>query len=177
MLREEVTALVENTLRRTHPGAVFTMGVLAALSLGSPSTAGAAVTGGAVAGKGVTALAKDAVSGVLPAAAAGSGTGLLVGWMATKAVRLTARSERERICITQHCRWMIFCSFALCAVLALVLSQAGELFPVTSASVIFGILAWVGALVATILGINSRMQREVRRIRAETGTQDTTVAN
>ncbi|HUL51357.1 MAG TPA: sigma-70 family RNA polymerase sigma factor [Candidatus Nitrosotalea sp.] len=177
MLREEMTELLETTLTRTRPGAVFTIGVLAALSLVSPPTAGAAATGGAVAGKGATALAKGAVSGVGPSAIAGPGAGLLVGWLATTAVRLTARSERERICVTRHCRRMVLYSFSLCALLVLTLSQAGELYPATIGWMTFGILAWVGVLVATILGINARMQREVQRIRAETGTKDTTGAN
>jgi hypothetical protein len=84
---------------------------------------------------------------------------------------LTARSERERICVTRHCRWMIFSSFGLCALLVLTLSQAGKLFPVAGLWIVTGVLVWVGALVSTILALNSRMQREVRRIRAETGAE------
>ncbi len=166
MLRDEMTALVETTLTRTGPGPVFTMGVLAALSLVSVPKAGGAITSGAV--------AKGATCGVGPGAILGPGIGLLIGWLGTKAVGLTARSERERVCVTRHCRWMIFYSFALCAILVLTLSQAGKLYPVTSGWMIFGVLAWVGVLVATILGINSRMQRDVRRIRAETDTEGTT---
>ena len=107
----------------------------------------------------------------------GPGIGLLVGWLGTKAAGLTARSERERICVVRHCRRMILCSFGLCALLVVTLSQAGELYPVTSGWMIFGVLAWVGVLVATILRINSRMQRAVQRIRAETGIEETTDAN
>lgn len=170
MLREEMMALVETTLTRTRPGVAFTMGVLAALSLVSPTKVGAAVTTGVAAGKG-------AVSGVGTGAILGPGIGLLVGWLGTKAVGLTARSERERLCVTRYCRRMILYSFALCALLVVTLSQAGESYPVTSGWMIFGVLVWVGVLVATILGINSRMQREVRRIRAETGIEDTTDTN
>ena len=85
---------------------------------------------------------------------------------------MTARSERERICVTGHCRRMVLCTFALCGLLVLTLSQAGKLYPVTRSWLAFGVLVWVGVLVATILGINARMQRDVRRIRAQAGTQD-----
>lgn len=177
LLREEITALVETTLTRTRPGPVFTMGVLAALSLVSPPTAGAAIVTGAGAGKGATTLAKGVASGAGPGAILGPGIGLLVGWLGTKAVGMTARSERERICVTRHCRWMIFYCFALCALLVATLSQAGESYSITREWMIFGVLAWVSVLVATLLGINWRMQREVRRIRAETGAEDTTDTN
>jgi len=177
MLREEMMALIESKLTRSRPGAAFTMGVLAALSLVSPPTAGAAIMTVVAAGKGATPLAKGAVSSVGPGAILGPGIGFFAGWLGMKAVGLTARSDRERLCVTRHCRRMIFYSFALCALLVLTLIQAGELYPVTSAGIVLGVLVWVGVLVATIFGINSRMQRDVRRIRAETGTEDSTAAN
>lgn len=177
MLRQEMTALVETTLTRTRPGAAFTTGVLAAMALLSPPTVGAAGLTGAVTGKWATTLGKGAISGVGPGAILGPGIGLLAGWLGIKAVGLTARSERERLCVRRHSRRMIFYSFAFCALLVLTLSQAGELYPVTSGWMTFGVLAWVGVLVAIILGINSRMQRDVRRIRTKAGTEDTTAAN
>jgi RNA polymerase sigma factor (sigma-70 family) len=172
MLREEMTAVVETTLTRTRPGAAFTMAVLAALPVISPPTASAAAAAGALASKGTASLAKGALSTGGLGVILGPATGLLAGWLGTKAVRLTARSERERNCVTRHARRMVLYSFALCAILVLILTYAGELYPVTRAWLIFGILVWVGVLLAMILGINSRMQRDVRRIRKETGTED-----
>jgi biotin transporter BioY len=172
MLREEMTALVETALTRTRPGAAFTMAVLAALPLVSPPTASAAAVAGALANKGTASFAKGVLSTGGLGVILGPATGLLAGWLGTKAVGLTARSERERVCVTRHARRMVLYSFALCAILVLILTGAGELYPVTRFWLIVGILAWVGILLATILGINSRMQRDVRRIRKETGTED-----
>lgn len=176
MLREEMTTLIETTLTRTRPGAAFTTGVLAALSLVSPPTSGAAILTGATAGKGVATFTKGAISSVGPGAILGPGIGLFAGWLGMNAVGMTARSEQERRCVSRQCRRMIFCSFTLCAVLVLTLSQAGQLYPVTRTGIVFGVLVWVSVLVATLLRMNSMMQREVRRIRAETGTEDLAVA-
>lgn len=172
LLREKLTKLVETTLTRTRPGTAFTLGVLAALPVAFPPKASAAGLIGAIAGKGATSLAKGVVSNVGRGAYWGPGIGLFVGWLAMKGVGLSARSGREHRCVTRHCRWMIFCSFALCGLLVLILSQAGKLYPATRAGIVFGIFAWVGVLVASILGINSRMQGEVRRIQGECRRKD-----
>ena len=177
MLRAELAALVEATLVRTRPGAAFTAGVLAALTLVSPPAASAAGAVGAAAGKGLATVTKATLSGAGPGAILGPGLGLLTGWLGTKAVGMTARSESERTCMSRHCRRMVLYALALCALLVLALCGAGELYPVRSGWLILGVLVWAGVLVATILWLNSWMQRDVRRIRADTGTEDTIDVN
>jgi hypothetical protein len=56
--------------------------------------------------------------------------------------------------------------------LVLALSQVKSEVSVSAIWIVTGVLAWVAALVATVSWISSRMQREVRRIRAATGTDD-----
>jgi hypothetical protein len=98
--------------------------------------------------------------------------GLVVSWFSAKAAASTARSEPERICIVRHAgRMVIFC-FAMSIGLAVVLSQAGKLYPVSTIGIVLGVLTWVAALVLTVLWASSRMRDGITQIRAETGTQD-----
>jgi RNA polymerase sigma factor (sigma-70 family) len=155
MLREEMATLVESTLTRTPP------------------TASAAATG-AVAAKAAATAGKSALGSVGLGAIAGPLIGLLIGLFGSKAVALTARSPEERKCIKRYAWGMVVFCFAMSVGLAVTLSQAGKLYPVSPGWLIFGVCAWVATLVVTIHFWAARMQREVVRIRAKTGTEDNT---
>jgi RNA polymerase sigma factor (sigma-70 family) len=178
MLREEMATLVESTLTRTRPNAAFTAGVLMALPLVSaPAASAAAATVGAVGGKAVAAATKGALEGLGIGALIGPAIGLNVGLFGAKAAASTARSEPERRCIKRHSRRIVLFCWIMCIGLVLVLSQAGKLYAVTPTWLVAGILAWVAVLVLTILWDCSRMRRQVIRIRAETGTRDSTASS
>jgi hypothetical protein len=66
---------------------------------------------------------------------------------------------------------ILFC-FAMSIGLGVALSQAANGFSASPVWIIFGLLAWVAVLAATITWVSSRMHREVLRIRAATGTND-----
>ncbi len=94
LLRTEVTSLVERTLRKTVPGAAFTMAVMGSLVTLGAGTASAAV---------VSTAGKTSTPIILAAAKTGMGAGILGGllglvgaflgpWMAMK----NARYENER---------------------------------------------------------------------------------
>jgi hypothetical protein len=170
MLREEMAALVESTLTRTRPAAAFTAGVLAALPLASSSTASAA-TAATLAGK-AAAAAKSVAGGAGLGAIAGPVIGLLISLFGSRAATLSARSSQERKCIVRHVRRIVIYCWVMSIGLALVLSQAGKLYQVSPPWLVFGVCAWVAALVLTIHVWARRMQREVVSIRAETGTDD-----
>ncbi len=93
MLKEQVAALVEETLGRTKPGKMFTVAVVAALPAITAQTATAAVAG--VAAKGAPAAKAAFLSG-LSGAVLGPVVGLLGGifgsWMSIK----HTKSPRER---------------------------------------------------------------------------------
>jgi len=173
MLREEMAALVESTLTRTRPTAVFTAGVLAALPLASAPTASAAATG-AVAGKAAVTAGKSVLGSMGLGVIAGPVIGLFISFFGSKAAALTARSPEERKCIMRHARGIVIFCFMMSIALAATLSQAGNLYPVSPGWLIFGVCAWVAVLVLTIHFWAARMRREVVRIRAETGTEDNT---
>ncbi len=165
MLREEMTAFVESTLTRTRPTAVFTAGVLAALPFVAPPAATAATVTGAVARKVTVTAAKGALGSAGFGAIVGPAIGLLIGGFTSKLVEATARSEQERACVARQARRAVMWCFAMSAVLVVSLAFAGELYQATPVRLLFGILAWVVVLVAVLIGISSRMQRDVHRIR------------
>ena len=172
MLREEMAAVVESTLTRTRPTAVFTAGVLAALPLVSSPAANAAAAAGAVGGKALAGASKSALGGLGLGAVLGPVTGLFVGLFSAKAAASTARSEPERVHITRHARRIVLSCWVMSIGLVLTLSQAGKLFPASPEWVVGGVFAWVAVLVLAILWASSRMHAEVMRIRVETGTED-----
>ena len=170
LLRNEMTALVESTLKRTRPGSAFTLGVLAALPIASASAAtsvlaAAAQAGGEAVGKGI--VAKLGL-GVL----IGPAIGLICSYLGTMAAASTARSESERKVILRFSRWIIGFCFVMSIGLAAVLSQAGKLYIASAASLVLGVTAWTAVLVGGILLMCQRMDKEVRRIRIETATTD-----
>ncbi|HKB37313.1 MAG TPA: sigma-70 family RNA polymerase sigma factor, partial [Gemmataceae bacterium] len=170
MLREELATIVETTLTRTRPTKVFTVAVVAALPAITPSSAGAAVIASAASGKGAVA-AKGVLAGISNWAIVGPAIGLLLGLVSAKAAASTGRSPEERACIHRHTRRMTLFCFAMSIALVLALSQV-EGFTASPIWVVFGLLAWMAVLVATVTWISSRMHHDVLRIRAATGTDD-----
>jgi len=88
LLKDEVMAFVENTLRRTAPGGSFSDGVLSALPLTGLPGAGAV----GAAGKSTGAAAKSGIFGSLLAPVIGLAGGMAAHWLIFRA----APSERER---------------------------------------------------------------------------------
>jgi RNA polymerase sigma factor (sigma-70 family) len=173
LLREEMTALVESTLTRTKPGIAFRTAVLVALPMASASTASAAIAAGTVAGSGAGSMAgKGLLAKIGLGVLIGPLIGLVFAWLGKRAAASTARSGRERACILRHSKWIIAFCFAMSIGLAAVLSQAGKLYTPGAAAIVIGITAWTAILVGVIIGISKRLEREVRRIRAETATSD-----
>jgi RNA polymerase sigma factor (sigma-70 family) len=170
MLREEMATLVESALTRTRPTAAFIAAVLAALPVISERGTSAAAAAGIV--KGAAAAGKSALSSAALAAVAGPAMGLLVSLIGSKAAVLAARSPQERSCIKRYVRRIVIFCWVMSIALAASLSQAGKLYPVSPLGVILGVGAWTAALVLTIHFWGKRMQREVDRIRTETGADD-----
>src|SRR5262249_6784419 len=170
MLREELATIVETTLTRTRPTKVFTVAVVAALPAITPSSAGAAVIASAASGKGAVA-AKGVLAGISNWAIVGPAIGLLLGLVSAKAAASTRRSPEERACIHPPPRRMPLFGCAMGVALVLALSRV-EGFTASPIWVVFGLLAWMAVLVATVTWISSRMHHDVLRIRAATGTDD-----
>jgi RNA polymerase sigma factor (sigma-70 family) len=93
MLKENVAALVEETIGRTRPGKVFTVAVIAALPALTPQAASAAIAG--VAAKGSVA-AKSAGMLSLVAGVLGPLLGLLGSIIGIRASIANTKSVRER---------------------------------------------------------------------------------
>jgi RNA polymerase sigma factor (sigma-70 family) len=94
MLRVEVAATVEKALRRSGPGAIFTLAVLGALPGVGAASASAATIGAA--GKAAGPLATAAVNAGLTGALVGSLGGIAGGSLGAWASWKTARYQRER---------------------------------------------------------------------------------
>ncbi len=170
LLRDELVAVVEATLKRTRPTRAFTVAVLAVLPAVTPTSAEAAVTASVASGKWVA--AKSVLAGLGKGAFLGPAIGLIIGLLSSKAVASTARSPQERACIHRHALGMIIFCFAMSIALVMALSQAGKGYAASPVGIVLGVLAWVAVLVLTIMWISSRMHRQVLRIRAATGTTD-----
>jgi RNA polymerase sigma factor (sigma-70 family) len=174
LLREEVSRLVESTLVRTRPGAKFTAGVLAALPLLPANPADAAGATLAVVAKSMAGTVKGFLGNFISGPFLGPLIGLNISWLGLKAASSTARSPQERSCIKRYAiQITIFC-FVMSIALAATLSEAGKLYMATAARLIIGVGIWVILLVATILVWTRRMEREIARIRIETGTDSET---
>jgi len=172
LLREEMTALVESALTRSRPGLAFKMGVLAALPIVSSTAAAAgSAAAGALAGKSAAA-GKGALGGAAFLPVIGPLIGLSIAWVSTRLAASTARSEPERRAVLRLARRVILFCFSMSIGLALVLGQAGKLYQASPLWIITGIIAWLALLLGGILWACARSEREVQRIRIETGTED-----
>lgn len=172
LLREEMAGLVESALRRTGPGAAFTVGVLVALPMVSGTTAAAAVAAGAAAGGGAGVAGKGLLAKLGLGMLVGPLIGLGCAWLGTRAAASTARTPGERAVILRYARWIIAGCLVMSLGLAAVLSQAGRLYEASAVWLVVGISAWTVVLVGGIILVCRRMDREVRRIREATNTSD-----
>ena len=171
MLREEMSALVESTLTRTKPGSAFTVAVLVALPLASASTASAALAAGTMASNS-GAVGKGLLAKIGLGALVGPMIGLACAYFGTRAATSSARSKPERDTVLRYARWIVAFCFILSIGLAGVLSQAGKLYAPSALAIVIGVSVWMAVLVGGILLGCQWLEREVKRIRVETNTND-----
>ncbi len=177
MLRDEWAAVVESTLMRTRPTGAFTAAVVAVLPVITPPSAGAGVLAGVASGQGAAGAVKGVFAGIGKWTLLGPAIGLLIGLLSTRMAAWTARSPEERTCVLRQARRIVIFSWVMSLGLVLALLPAGKLYPAAPGWIILGVLTWVVVLVGTILWSCSRMDREVLRIRAATGTDDRAYAD
>lgn len=172
LLRDELATRVESALARTRPTGAFTAAVVAVLPVITPPSAGAGLLAGAASGPGAASAAKGVLAGISKWAILGPAIGLLIGLFSSRVAAWTARSPEERTSVLRHARRLVIFSWLMSLGLVLALLPAGKLYPASPGWILLGVLAWVAALVGTILWSCSRMEREVLRIRRATGTDD-----
>lgn len=166
-LRDEMEALVESALVRSRPDARFTAAVLAAVAVTAPASAVLAAGSAGVAG-----AASAAGKGFTAAAVAGPAAGLLTAWLASRLAGANARSLPERAVIQRAFR------HAMLFVLPMIALVLGLVYVGTHALrenpwfLALGATAWTVALVGGLMGISRRVERQITRLRRETGTED-----
>ena len=174
MLREGVAELVEGVLRRSRPGRGLTVAVMAgltAVSVGAKTAlaeaAGQAAAG--MAGPAVKAVAASGLTGAL-GGILGSLVGLAGGWLGAWVPAQLAPTRRERDLIVRTGWRMLLVSVLFTVVLVGVgLHFAGRMAP--GHYLVF----WAGWMVsywAYLLVEILRINREVKRIRADTATAE-----
>jgi RNA polymerase sigma factor (sigma-70 family) len=159
MLKENVAALVEETIGRTRPSKVFTVAVVAALPALTPQVASAATTGAAA--KGSVATKSAAVLSLIGEAVAP--LLVLAGWIINlRATVVKIKSVRERkFIITMVSIWFSYCFVSLAGIVFMM-----ELRPtqIRFWLVLFMVAAAGGIVLAFII----KRQRKV--IQIEEGT-------
>jgi RNA polymerase sigma factor (sigma-70 family) len=108
-LKSDMLARFEELSRRTAPGAVFTAGVLSAITIAAPSTAAAATVAGATIAKTVSGAILGAVAGPLIGLAGGAG-GLYFGM---KRYLDNAIDEEERRALIRYRNKGILVTFGM----------------------------------------------------------------
>ena len=168
LLREEMAAVVESALTRTARPVRSPRAVLGALTLGPASQASAAGSAAPVA----VAAAKSLLGSAGAGPVLGPIGGLLTAWLSSKIVGLTARSEPERASIARS--FVRAMSFTLpMIVLLLGLVYLGlRVFPTSAWFFASFTTIWTGVLLAGLFRVSAQGEREISRIRAETGTED-----
>jgi len=161
MLKENVAALVEETLGRTRPGKVFTVVVIAALPALTPQAASAAIAG--VAAKGSVA-AKSAGMLSLVAGALGPLLGLLGSIIGIRASIAATKSRREREFMKKRV-WQVilYCCGGLAVGLLLWWTWFRSLL-VWPICIVFGVF-FAGVFVLTFI-----TERQRKAIQIEEGT-------
>jgi len=158
MLRERMSGLVEEGLRRTRPGRSFTVAVLSGLTAGSAGVKTASAAG--IAGS----VTKAGIGGALSAGALGSIVGLAGGWLGIWAPAQMAPSIRERDQILRVGRRMLLMSIAfLAALYGLIWLFAGQ------RAYIVAWAAWFLAFQIYIWVEVFRLNRAIQRIQLEAG--------
>jgi zinc protease len=168
MLRDEMAAVVESALTRSRPTRAFTASVLSAITFGSAAQASAAERAAPVA----VAAAKSLLGSAGAAPILGPIGGLLTAWLSSKIVGLTARSEPERAEIARaFARAMTFTLPMVVLLLALVYLGL-RAFPTSAWYFASVSTIWTGVLLAGLFRVSTQSERDISRIRAETGTED-----
>ena len=172
MLRGEVASLVESALSRTRPSGAFTAGVLAAITVVAPTASAAATAGASAAAAGAASSTKGALGLGGGAVVVGPAAGLATAWLASKLLRLTARSTAEQRVIGRQFKQGV--TFALVMVVGLLAGIFASLkyFPDSPWVLITLTCAWTGILLVRLGLVNDNLQREIDRVRVETGTTD-----
>ena len=185
MLREQVAAVVEGTLRRSRPQAGFTVAVMAGLTAMSAGTkaalAGTSVLGAtsAVAGAGgAVAAIKAAPAAAVPGGVAlastaglagglaGSAIGLAGGWFGTWLPAQFAPTNRERLYQLKVGRRMLVVSAVMTLLLAgLMILLVPRLSPAWIMGGVFGGVMVLNLYITIEILL---MVRAIKRIRAET---------
>jgi len=176
LLRDEMTAVVQSALSRSRPNAAFTTMVLTAIAVGSATSAKAAAA--VFVAPAATSAAQGAASAGLGAGAiAGPIAGLGTAWVASKLVALTARSERERKAVDRQFRFAI--AFTLSMVALIIGTLYFGLETLTQAPVAFAavIIGWTAVLLGGLIGSATAVERQLRRLRLETGTDEAAYAD
>lgn len=161
MLKEQVSALVETTLRDSMPKKAFAVAVLASLPALAPSAAAATVAASA---KGSAAV-KSVAALSWASAILGPVVGILGAYLGMKAGIENTRSPRERQFMVRMSWW------AMALVLVFVVGLTGLMLfsralarnhPLVFAAAIIGlVLFYIVALMALIL-VSNRRQRQIQ---------------
>jgi zinc protease len=165
MLRAEVASMVESALSRSRPGPGFTAGVLAAIAVSIPATSTAAV---------VSTVAASSAKG------AGIGAGTVVGpaagvattWIMSKLIRMNGRSPEEQMVVGRGFRNAVVGVWMMVVVLIAALMLGGDALKQSPWTMAIGITVWTAVLLGGIFRISTQLEKEVARIRIETGTTD-----
>jgi len=168
MLRAEVASVVESALSRSRPGPGFTAGVMAAIAVSIPVTSTAAVVSAVAASS-----AQGAGSaGVGAGTVAGPAAGLATTWIMSKLIRMNGRSPQEQAVVGRGFRNAVLGVWVMVVVLVAALLLAGDAMKQSPWTMAIGITAWTAMLLAGIFRLSTQLEKDVTRIRIETGTTD-----
>src|SRR5436190_16607720 len=163
LLKEQVAAFVETTLRNTRPGKAFTFAVVVAVAAVVPQATAAGLAAGAAKG---SAAIKSAAAVGLSSAVLGPLIGILGAYIGAKASIENTKSPRERQFMVKQTWWAVACVAAFLCAMALVIKFGKKLLP--THPVWFATL--LIALAAGLMVIIVRANRRQRQIQIEDGT-------
>lgn len=166
MLRAEVATLVESALSRSRPGTSFTAGVLAAIAVSIPSTSTAAVVSV------VAASSAKGAGGVGAGVVVGPALGVATPWIMATLIRMNGRSPEEQAVVSRGFRNAVLGVFGLVAVLVGTLLFGGPELAESPRLMALGITLWTAMLLGGIFRISTQLEKDVARIRVQTGTTD-----
>lgn len=168
MLRAEVAAVVESALSRSRPGRGFTAGVLAAIAVSIPATSTAAV---------ISAVAATSAKGagsasVSTGAVVGPALGVATPWVMSKLIRMNARSPEEQVVVGRGFRNAVLGVFGLVGVLVGTLLFGGPALAESPRVMALAVTIWTAVLLGGIFRLSTQLEKDVARIRIQTGTTD-----
>ncbi len=162
LLTDEVTVFVQGMLKRTTPGRVFTLAVVAALPAFTVSANAAAM--GATAGKTVAA-AKAAASMGFAGAIFGPLLGILGGWLGARISIENTESPRERQFVTRMARIGVTLAAIFCAAMlafTFAIRAWWKIHPLGLAEGFIGLLLAYGLALAIFILQANRAQQQIR---------------